>query len=132
MLINWLIKWLIHELIDCVLLFVFFSDDNEPKSFSASNQTAGGISASSLAARLKREQAQPSEHVRITRVPSRSDDDDDVDESEMSPEELEKRREFKEHRKKHYNEFQMAQKAKELLQQEEQEDLAAGDVPMTV
>ncbi|OQV23806.1 hypothetical protein BV898_02529 [Hypsibius exemplaris] len=79
----------------------------------------GGVSASSLAARLKKEQANPSEHVKLARVPSRSDDDDDLDESELSPEERDKRREFKEHRKKHYNEYQMVQKAKELLEQEQ-------------
>ena len=128
---DWLIDWLSDWVSEChnrKSINLFYFSDGEPASFSATSETGGGVSASSLAARLTKEQAHPSEHVRITRVPSRSDDDDDVDESEMTPEELAKRWEFKEHRKKHYNEFQMAQKARELLQKEEVEDLS--DVPM--
>jgi Protein phosphatase inhibitor 2 (IPP-2) len=95
-----------------------FNVGNEPESEVDACHSSGGICASSLAARLKSEQSRPSDHVKLAHVLSLSEEDNEMDESEMSPEEREKRREFKEHRKKHYNEYEMAQKAKELLRKE--------------
>ncbi|KRT86026.1 hypothetical protein AMK59_1179 [Oryctes borbonicus] len=49
-------------------------------------------------------------------------DESDEEAEELTPEEIEKRREFENKRKKHYNEFYAVKLARKLLEEEEEED----------
>nr|XP_022906853.1 protein phosphatase inhibitor 2 [Onthophagus taurus] len=50
------------------------------------------------------------------------DDDDDESDEDLTPEELEKRKEFESKRKMHYNEFYAVKLARKLLEEEEEDD----------
>ena len=76
-----------------------------------------GINPDSLADALQAEKLHPSSSVRLSRSISERRDDEE-DESLLTPEEREKKREFEAHRKQHYNEYQMVKQAKEALQNE--------------
>ncbi|XP_055342820.1 protein phosphatase inhibitor 2-like [Paramacrobiotus metropolitanus] len=91
---------------------------HEPRSESEPDLAGPcGINAASLTERLNAEQM-GHQCAKMIRVPSHNDEDEEIPDSELTPEEREKRRQFKEHRKEHYNEFQMMKKAKELLHDE--------------
>lgn len=49
-------------------------------------------------------------------------DESDEEVEELTPEEIEKRREFENKRKKHYNEFYAVKLARKLLEEEEEDD----------